>query len=254
MSLPRVATTMFASQNNRSHVAWDIETTGFAWNDEITVSGFWFPAGHADLILNTNATHVDTDRIEEELQTVSGGVPLTVVAADNETELLTSTAQVLFEKFDREYNRLIAFNAEVWKGGFDLPFVRTRCFKNGVNWIFDGIQFVDLWDALKKRINTTHTAYGGSISVNSLTGAHKILFSKPEVPDSVLPDNEEDYSWYREYEYDPFNSSGSAASRYRTEDYLPVLQHNLADVHRTWEIGELIREFVSAKDFNTKKL
>lgn len=245
---------MYGSNRDRRHVAWDIETTGFAWDDEITVSGFWFPAGHADLILNTNGAHVDTERLKTNLEKVSGNPPVTVTPVDDECDLLTSTAEVVFEKFDREYNRLIAFNAEVWKGGFDLPFIRTRCFENGVDWIFDGIQFMDLWDALKKRINTTHTAFGGSTSINSLTGAHKILFSQPEVPDSVLPTDMEDYRWYRNYEYDPFETSGSAAANYRDKNFLPVLQHNLADVHRTWELGELIREFVSPKDVTTKKL
>jgi len=31
---------------------------------------------------------------------------------------------------------------------------------------------LDLWDALKKRLNTTHVAHGGSVEINSLTGAH----------------------------------------------------------------------------------
>jgi len=45
---------MFGDENDRDHVAWDIETTGFAWEDKITVSAFWWPAGHADLLVNTN--------------------------------------------------------------------------------------------------------------------------------------------------------------------------------------------------------
>jgi hypothetical protein len=30
--------------------------------------------------------------------------------------------------------------------------------------------FADLWEPVKKRLNTTHTAYGASDSTNSLTG------------------------------------------------------------------------------------
>lgn len=246
--------TMFGTQTDRDNVAWDIETTGFAWDDEITVSGFWFPGGHADLILNTNAVQADTDHYEQRLTEVSGGVPVTVTTTGDETELLNEIGRLLFEKFDREYNRLIAFNAESWKGGFDLPFTRTRCFENGVDWVFSGVKFADLWDALKKRINTTHTAYGGSTSINSLTGAHRILFSQSEVPESVLPKGTETYRLYRDCEYDPFDNSGNAVSKYSENDFLPILQHNLADVHRTWELGELVREFVSSKDITTKNL
>lgn len=245
---------MFRTDNDRSHIAWDIDTTGFAWDDEITVSGFWFPRNHATLILNTNSDTIDLNAPEDHLQTVSGGVPVTVKVTNTETGLLEAIRQLIFEVFDREYNRLIAFNAEVWKGGFDLPFIRTRCFENSVEWVFDGVQFADLWDVLKKRINTTHTAFDGSTSINSLTGAHAILFGQAEIPDSVASTTEADYSWYQQYEYDPFADSGSAAAHYREGKYISVLQHNLADIHRTWELGELIRTYVSSKDFTAKKL
>ena len=33
-------TCMIDRENDRRYVAWDIETTGFAWSDEITVSVF----------------------------------------------------------------------------------------------------------------------------------------------------------------------------------------------------------------------
>jgi len=33
-----------------------------------------------------------------------------------------------------------------------------------------------------------------------------------------------------------------------------VLEHNLADIHRTWELGEVIREYAPSKDISTKKL
>lgn len=68
---------MFGDQNNRDHVAWDIETTGFAWDAEITVSGYWWPAGHADPLVNTNGESIDTDACERHLRDVSGGVPVT---------------------------------------------------------------------------------------------------------------------------------------------------------------------------------
>lgn len=239
-------------KSNRDHVAWDIETTGFGWSDEITVSGFWFPGGHATLIVNAGPNAVDTQVYEEHLSDACGA-PVSLVVADDEGGLLREMQHVVFEQFDRDYNRLVAFNAESWKGGFDLPFTRTRCIRKGVDWMFDGVMFADLWEPLKKRLNTTHTAYGTSASANSLTGSYTLLFEENDrLP--VLLDGVEGHAWYHESPYDPFETSGSAAARYQEGDLLPVCEHNLADVHRTWEIGEIIRQFVSSKDVSEKKL
>lgn len=177
----------------------------------------------------------------------------TGLVADDEVALLEAMQRVVFDRFDRDYNRLVAFNAESWKGGLDLPFVRTRCIRQGVDWMFDGILFADLWEPLKKRLNTTHTAYGASTDVNSLTGSYSLLFDQNDrLP--VLLDELDGHAWYHEEPYDPFEDSGSTAANYREGDLLPVCLHNLADIHRTWELGELIRQFVSSKDVTEKKL
>jgi len=246
---------MIERQNDRSHVAWDLETTGFAWSDQITVSGFWFPGGHTELIINTSSGgSLEIESVQTQLEDVSG-VSVAVTVADDELALLEAMQQILFERFDRQYNRLVAFNAESWKSGFDLPFLRTRCFRHDSSWPFDRIEFADLWNPIKKRMNTTHTAYGNSVSVNSLTGAHDLLFDQTN-PTVIVSEQETetDHVWYSNRQYDPFDDSSSAVSCYHRRDYLPVLQHNLADVHRTWELGELVRAFVSSKDITTKKL
>jgi len=240
------------NQSDRSHVAWDIETTGFGWSEEITVSGFWFPDGHATLLVNAGPNEVDATELEPALKDASRA-SVSLIVADDETALLHEMGQIVFEQFDRDYNRLIAYNAESWKGGFDLPFVRTRCIRQGVDWMFDGIVFADLWEPVKKRLNTTTTTYGASDSANSLTGSYDLLFDQnDEVPD--LFDEFGDHAWYRDSPYDPFEDSGSAAAHYREGELLLVCLHNLADVHRTWELGELVRQFVSSKDITTKKL
>ena len=48
--------------------------------------------------------------------------------------------------------------------------------------------------------------------------------------------------------------SGSAAVHYREGGLLPVCPHNLTDIHRMWELGELLRRFVSSRDISEKKL
>jgi len=240
---------------DRQQVAWDLETTGFAWSDQITVSGFWFPGPHTELVVNTDGCPRCAEGFEAKLEAVSGGVSVSVTVAEDEQALLEEMRQILFERFDKQYNRLVAYNAESWKSGFDLPFLRTRCFQHNFDWLFDGIQFADLWDPVKKRLNTTYTAHGKSIDVNTLVGAHELLFEQTD-PSTLLVEtkSEHNHPWYRTDPYDPFEDSGRAVSSYKDGEFLPILQHNLADVHRTWELGELVRAFVSSKDITTKKL
>ena len=246
---------MIDRNNDRSNVAWDIETTGFGWNDEITVAGFWFPDTHATLLLNTNQPSPHSDRLEAAFDTRPSELSVTVHACQSEADLLEEMQAVMFEEFDTNYSRLVAFNADSWKGGFDLPFIRTRCFRHDQQWVFDKVQFPDLWEPVKKRLNTTHTAHDTSTSVNSLTGAHNLLFSQlnPTVLDTGM-DSGTDHTWYADNPYDTFDDSRRAVSSYESGEFLPVLKHNLADIHRTWEIGELARAYVSSKDITTKKL
>jgi hypothetical protein len=232
-------------------VAWDIETTGFNWNDVITVSGFWFPAGHATLILNTETPTIDTNGYDGQIEAVREELDVRIHVCEDEHDLLHKMDEVIFEQFEPNYNRLIAFNADSWQGGFDLPFLRTRCFVHDHSWMFDGVEFADLWEPIKKRINTTNTTYNSATDINSLTGSHAILFNSDN-PDALI--DPEEHPHYRDYPYDPFTDSSSAIYSYQHGEYFPILMHNLADVHRTWELGELVRAFVSAKDITTKKL
>lgn len=205
--------------------------------------------------MNTDGESIECRDEEAQLEKVSGGVSVSVTVANDESALLEAMQEILFERFDKQYNRLIAFNAESWKSGFDLPFLRTRCFVHDFSWLFGGIQFADLWDPVKKRLNTTHTGYGKSVSVNTLTGAHKLLFDQTTPTTLGSNSNTElNHPWYNNTQYDPFDDSSSAVGCYNRGDYYPIIQHNLADVHRTWELGELVRSYVSAKDITTKKL
>lgn len=244
---------MIDRQSDRSQVAWDIETTGFGWHDEITVAGFWFPSGHAAVLVNTDGERVDVDAYDQQVNALADGLYVTVHACEHERDLLTSMHKLVFERVSPEYDRLVAFNADSWQGGFDLPFVRTRCAHHDHAWVFDGLQFADLWEPVTKRLNTTHTTHGNSTDVNSLTGSHDILFSDTRAR-TVLTDLPDDYPQYQAASYDPFSDSGSAVYCYSNGEFLPVIAHNLADIHRTWELGELVRQYVPSKDITIKKL
>ncbi len=236
----------------RDHVAWDIETTGLEWSAQITAAGFWFPANHATVILNIGPHSIEQDCTESELRDRSGA-DVRLIPVTDESSLLCEMRQVIFERFDREYNRLIAFNADSWKGGFDLPFTRTRCIHHGQQWVFDGVAFVDLWEPVVKRLNTALRTDQTTESVNSLSGAYQVLCSgKQSTRDLLQPPD--CHHLYASHPYDPFEESGSAVDHYERGEVHAVCAHNLADVHRTWELGELIRKFVPSRALTQKKL
>lgn len=241
-----------ADYNSREHIAWDIETTGFAWDDRITVSGFWYPDGFADIIVNTGGEDFDASACEDRLTSQTGGIDVSIWPVEDEAKLLKRLHQTVFDRIDRQRNRLVAFNAESWKGGFDLPFLRTRCIANQHEWVLDGLQFADLWEPVKKRLNTTVSASTSSVDINTLDGSHQLLAR--EAVDGWAPLEESDVPVYSRYEYDPFADSAEAVTAYRKREFESVAAHNLADIHRTWELGELIREYISPKDISEKKL
>lgn len=224
--------------SDHAHVAWDVETTGFGWTDGITVSGLWFPGGHAALVLNPGPHHADGEQLAESLTDTSEAA-VRVRVAEDENELLTPMGRVLFERFDREYNRLGAYNADSWQGGSGLP-LSARGASSRASTGRSTVSRPPTCgsrsgnDSARPRRRTDRRR-----GRNSPTGAHTILFDSTR-RESVL-DGSDGHVWYAEYDYDPFADSGSAAARYREGNLRRVLEHNLADVHRTRELGELVR-------------
>jgi hypothetical protein len=53
---------------------------------------------------------------------------------------------------------------------------------------------------------------------------------------------------------DPFDDSGEAVDAFESGDWLPLLEHNLADIQRTRELAELAGRFVARSDFKMKNL
>jgi len=88
-------------RSDRDNVAWDIKTTGFGWSEEITVSGFWFPAGHASLVVNAGPHTVDGKAFEERLSETCDS-PVSITVAEDETTVLSEMRRVVFERFDHE--------------------------------------------------------------------------------------------------------------------------------------------------------
>ena len=103
-------------------VCFDIETTGFsAWGDE-------FVCGAASW-MNIDEPEVWTD-LEEMITTVAGLGE--------------------FEGF------IVTWNGENYRGGFDFPWLRSKCIQEGIEWQLAGVDHLDLLPLVRKYINTTH--------------------------------------------------------------------------------------------------
>ena len=52
----------------------------------------------------------------------------------------------------------------------------------------------------------------------------------------------------------PFNDSEAAVDAYEAAEWLPLLEHTLADIQRTKELALLAGRFMAKSDFSIKNL
>lgn len=206
-----------------SPVAFDIETSGLDADAVVTVAGFSHELGNW-LFLNTAGRNADeatlTHHLKNEVQT-----PVTLTVVPTEHALLDALSEFAENRIDGDSHYLTAYNGETWKGGFDLPFLRSACHRNGVSWPFGDLAYADMMEVMD-RFDT------GEIS--DLVGVYNRLIGG----DSC----------------DPFDDSQSAVAAFEAGDWQPLLQHNLADIMRTRELAELAGRFVPRSDFQMKNL
>ena len=203
-------------------IAFDIETTGFQADDELTVVGF-DSAVSSRVFLHTGTTPQEdlADRLNETLQTVQ------LSFHDSEQDLLNELATFVTSTLTQRDAKLVAYNGERWNGGFDLPFLRTRLCTHGLEWPFGTLPYVDAMDVFEKRFNT---------SEDSLSGVYGELIG------SGLN------------ELDPFADSGEAVTAWEEGAYEPLIVHNVADIRRTRALMELAERYCSKSDFSMKSL
>ncbi|WP_436901543.1 hypothetical protein [Halovenus halobia] len=205
-----------------SPVAFDIETSGLGDDAVITVAGFRNSVG-SWLVLNTAGRSADKQKLRAELEAcVDAPVHLHVVA--DERALLEHVGEYADQHLaDETY--LTAYNGETWNGGFDLPFVRSACLRNGVAWPFDDVPYADTMAAIQ-RFDTG--------DVGDLVGVYDRLIGDEDC--------------------DPFAESGAAVEAWEAGRWLALLEHNLADIERTRELAVLAGEYVPKSDFSMKNL
>lgn len=204
-------------------VAFDIETSGLEPASVITVAGFTLELG-SWLALNTSGRDADKEHLISRLEEESGS-NVQLAICESEEALLRRLGSFADERLNGDRHYLTAYNGDVWRGGFDLPFVRTACARQDIAWPFPDLAYADTMDMMKR-------FYTGD--TNDLVGTYDHLIGKPNC--------------------DPFEDSGSAVVAFEEGDWLPLLLHNLADIERTRELALLAGRYIPKSDFRMKNL
>jgi hypothetical protein len=224
-------------------VAFDIETTGFTVTDEITVAGFALEMG-ARVFYQTGgrpANPIERDVREQATHNVH------VSAHESEAKLLEAMAAFVTARLAEKDVLLIAYNGETWRGGFDLPFLRTRHATQDVAWPFTDLPYADVFPVVTNRFNTTRAngadsesdqddGAGDTDTQQDLAGVYTTLCSG------------------RFGEIDPFTDSGEAVTAFERGDFTDLVCHNVADILRTRALGRLAQRYCSKSDFSVKSL
>jgi hypothetical protein len=206
-------------------VAFDIETTGFTYYDRVTVFGLQLPMG-SWMMLQTRGISVDEDALTHELEERSGKTARVRVYED-EHSLLEAISEVVEERIvSKNGIYMVGYNAEVsYKGGFDLPFLRSAYNKHNLKWPFTSA-YVDIYPAIKTYINTT---VEGGDELNDLVGAY----------DTLIGDGDGDY--------DPFDDSSEAVDAWDNAGWGALLSHCMSDIRRTQALAELAETYIPKK-------
>ena len=210
-------------------VAFDIETTGFEVRDEVTVVGFAVPMGVRVFVQTGGRAEPDVEasvrnRVESHVQ---------VSTHESERVLLEAVGGFTAERLVGSDVLLVAFNGELWRSGFDLPFLRTRLSRSDVEWPFQEMPYADLMPVVTNRFNTTDE---DGESRSDLAGVYETLCEGQYV------------------DLDPFTDSGEAVTAYEDGRFTDLVVHNVADVLRTRELGLLAERYCSKSDFKLKSL
>lgn len=167
---------------NKGEINWipfDIETTGFKSADDDFVTTFiLFNDGMYHIWINVDGdTDADASEIESNVREMSGFDNFVVHVCKHETELLQNVEKYLDDANSRN-TILTAFNGETFRGtsSFDIPFLRTRCFRQGVEWIFGGLSYTDMYDVISKS-NRFDTNIQGEPSLKGMKRSDLVEFA-----------------------------------------------------------------------------
>lgn len=210
------------------HVAVDIETTGLAATDAVTVVGF-------ELGLGCRVFYRGGDVAATECESIVGersGEYVQSTRCESEAELLEAVAEFVATRLRPTDVLLVAFNGEVWRGGFDVPFLRTRFAAHDLDWPFRGVPYADLLPVIRDLFNTRVDGEDAS----DLDTAYDVLCG----------------GGYGAF--DPFEESEDAVAAFEDERIAEVVLHTVSDVLRTDALSTVAQRYCGKSDFNVKSL
>lgn len=213
-----------------AHVAFDIETTGLDAADEVTVVGFELDLG-CRVFYQTGGREIASDEVQTAVQDRTG-VHVEVSAHQSERALLEAVSAFVVMRLRSADVLLVAYNGETWRGGFDLPFLRTRHAACDVAWPFRDLPFADVLPIVRDLFNTTV----GDEEPADLDTAYEILCAGDAGAG------------------DPFDESGEAVTAFEDGRFEDVVLHNVADIRRTGQLSSLAQRYCSKSDFDLKSL
>ena len=230
---------------HKNNVAIDIETTGFEAFGRITTFGMLVEKNdtrHAYVILNNSGEFGSTDdkqKVAEIKEAIESASPCEVAFSTtlDERYLLLEVQSLIFERFEKEYDRFVAYNGETWHGGFDIPYLRSRYNALNLDWPFSGCDYLDLYPVISKRFNTTLPKGDGDEMEdhNDLVGAHQLLCRPRE-------------------EFDPYEDSKQAVEDFRAGNFVPLVKHNVSDILRTVDLANVAEQYASPTQMQTDRL
>lgn len=213
-------------------VAFDIETTGFETTAQSTVLGLVFPAG-VRVFVNTDGRSVSAEHLQNE-QRALFDEQIVLSVHDSEQQLFETFSKTVREKVAPRDYLLTAYNGELWRSGFDLPFLRTRFLSHESQWPFADVPYADLLPIFKSRFNTA--GLGESEQKATLEHVYETLVGGKLT------------------ELDPFETSAEAVDAFEAGDFESLVQHNIADILRTQALATVAEKYCSKSDFKLKSL
>ncbi|QLH83800.1 hypothetical protein [Halosimplex pelagicum] len=210
------------------HVAFDIETTGLAASDAVTVVGFELGLGCRVFYRGGNGTAAECEAAVSD----RSGEHVRLTRCESEAELLEAMAEFVVSRLRANDVLLVAYNGETWRGGFDLPFLRTRFAAHDVQWPFHDLPYADVFPVVRDLFNTRVNGDAAS----DLETAYDVLCGGAHD------------------EFDPFDDSSEAVAAFEDGRAVELVLHNVSDVLRTGALSALAQRYCSKSDFNVKSL
>ena len=160
------------------------------------------------------------------LAAVVGPPPIPTLAAALVLALAWLKARLILRRY------LCLEAAPSWRGGFDVPFLRTRYAHLGLPWPFADVAYADVMSVVADRFNTTVDGE----EHRDLAGVYEVLCDG-------------------EYgAVDPFDGSEAAVAAFENGWFAELVLHNVADVLRTQALGRVAERYCSKSDFGVKSL